>query len=200
MYVLITFCRDPKQLIWDEVGQDQLERERILLELEQECVQVYRRKVDSANIHRIRLHQALAEAEAEFTNLLLSLGERSFEGRVSSILISYIPSPKSCAVMLLFTMEQPEKVNGTLKEQLELITPALQEMQMRKEVRVNQFQDVQTQIQKITSEIAGHSGYGSIIVNENDLSLKKLEEFQNELQRLHNEKVESSSNLMKIAI
>ena len=70
-------------MIWDEVGQDQLERERVLLELEQECLEVYRRKVDSANISRVRLHQALADSEAELTNLLLSLGERSLPGRVS---------------------------------------------------------------------------------------------------------------------
>jgi Ase1/PRC1/MAP65 family protein len=70
-------------MIWDEVGQDQSERERILEELEQECQEVYRRKVNSANMSRIQLHQALAESEAEFTNLLLSLGERSFPGRVN---------------------------------------------------------------------------------------------------------------------
>ncbi|URE37245.1 Microtubule associated protein (MAP65/ASE1 family) [Musa troglodytarum] len=72
---------------------------------------MYRRKVDSANILRVCLHQALADSEAEFTNLLLSLGERSFPG-------------------------QPEKLTGTLKQQLDAITPALHEMQLR---RMNQF-------------------------------------------------------------
>ncbi|KAG1330922.1 putative 65-kDa microtubule-associated protein 8 [Cocos nucifera] len=157
-------------MIWDEVGQDQLERERVLLELEQECLEVYRRKVDSANISRVRLHQALADSEAELTNLLLSLGERSLPGR-------------------------PEKLTGTLKEQLDSITPALREMQLRKEVRVNQFQEVQTQIRRISSEIAGHSEYDSVVVNEGDLSLKKLEEYQHELQRLRKEK---SDRLRKV--
>jgi Ase1/PRC1/MAP65 family protein len=78
-------------MIWDEVGQEQSERERILEELEQECQEVYRRKVNSANMSRIQLHQALAESEAEFTNLLLSLGERSFPARVN-ILISRVSS------------------------------------------------------------------------------------------------------------
>ncbi|OWM89760.1 65-kDa microtubule-associated protein 8 isoform X2 [Punica granatum] len=155
------------QMIWDEVGEDRFEREKVLLDLEQECIEVYRRKVDSANISRTRLHQQLAEAEAEFTHLLLSLGERSLPGR-------------------------PEKMSGTLKEQLDSITPALREMQLRKEERVKQFRAVQGQIQKISAEIAGQSVYdespSSIIVNENDLSLKKLEEYQNELQKLHNEK------------
>ncbi|KAK9276293.1 hypothetical protein L1049_005824 [Liquidambar formosana] len=155
------------QMIWDEVGEDQFEREKVLLDLEQECLEVYRRKVDSANISRARLHQELADSEAEFTHLLLSLGERSLPGR-------------------------PEKMAGTLKEQLDSITPALREMQLRKEDRMKQFRAVQGQIQKISAEIAGHSEYddssSSLIVNENDLSLKKLEEYQIELQRLHNEK------------
>lgn len=87
---------------------------------------------------------------------------------------------------------QPEKMAGTLKEQLNSITPALREMRLRKEERVNQFRAVQTQIKKISAEISGLSEYddsSTIIVNENDLSLKKLEEYQIELQRLHNEKV-----------
>lgn len=69
-------------MIWDEVGEDRFERDKVLLDLEQECIEVYRRKVDSANISRTRLHQQLAEAEAEFTHLLLCLGERSLPGRV----------------------------------------------------------------------------------------------------------------------
>lgn len=87
--------------------------------------------------------------------------------------------------------EQPEKRAGSLKEQLDSITPALQEMRLRKEERLNQFRAVQGQIQKISAEIAGNSDKepSTIIVNENDLSLKRLEEYQNELQRLYNEKV-----------
>ncbi|CAL2230750.1 unnamed protein product [Prunus armeniaca] len=159
------------QMIWNEVGQDHFEREKVLLDLEQECLEVYRKKVDAANTSRARLHQELAEAEAEFTHLLLSLGERSLPGR-------------------------PEKMAGTLKEQLDSITPALKEMRLRKEERVNQFRTVQGQIQKISAEIAGQSESeyddlsSDIMVNENDLSLKKLEEYQTELQRLRNEKNE----------
>ncbi|XP_030949298.1 65-kDa microtubule-associated protein 8-like [Quercus lobata] len=164
------------QMIWDEVGEDQFEREKVLLDLEQECLEVYRRKVDTANISRAHLHQELAEAEAEFTHLLLSLGERSLPGR-------------------------PEKMTGTLKEQLDSITPALREMRLRKEERMNQFQAVQGQIQKISAEIAGQSEYdnssSTVIVNENDLSLKKLEEYQIELQRLRNEKNERLQRVEK---
>lgn len=95
--------------------------------------------------------------------------------------------------MLTRSWLQPEKMTGTLKEQLDSITPALREMRLRKEERVNQFRAVQAQIQKISAEIAGLSEYDdsstNVIVNENDLSLKKLEEYQIDLQGLHNEKV-----------
>lgn len=84
--ILLTFIS--KQMIWDEVGEDQFEKEKVLLDLEQECLEVYRRKVDTANISRARLHQELADSEAEFTHLLLSLGERSLPGRVLSHFIS----------------------------------------------------------------------------------------------------------------
>lgn len=84
-------------------------------------------------------------------------------------------------------------MSGTLKEQLDSITPALREMRLRKEERVKQFRTVQGQIQKISAEIAGQPEFNdsssNVKVNENDLSLKKLEEYQNELQRLQNEKV-----------
>jgi protein regulator of cytokinesis 1 len=87
--------------------------------------------------------------------------------------------------------KQPEKMTGTLKEQLDSITPALREMRLRKDDRVKIYR-VQGQIQKISAEIAGQPEYNDspmATVNENDLSLKKLEEYQVDLQRLHNEKV-----------
>ncbi|KAH7848832.1 hypothetical protein Vadar_008712 [Vaccinium darrowii] len=71
------------QIIWDEVGDDQFEREKVLLDLEQECLEVYRRKVDSVNISRARRHPELAESEAEFTHLILSLGVDPWMGNAS---------------------------------------------------------------------------------------------------------------------
>ncbi|KAF6161455.1 hypothetical protein GIB67_009334 [Kingdonia uniflora] len=159
------------KLIWEEIGQDQLEKEKNLLELEQECLEVYKRKVDKANIFRAHLHQALADAEAEFTHLLVSLGERSLP-------------------------VWPEKKVGTLKEQLDSITPALQEIQLKKDERVNQFRDIQMKIQKISAEIAGRAELNvDVTVNENDLSLTKLEEYRVKLQRLQKEK---SDRVLKV--
>ncbi|ESQ34070.1 hypothetical protein EUTSA_v10007231mg [Eutrema salsugineum] len=164
------------QMIWDEVGEDKFEREKVLLDIEQECVEAYRRKVDHANISRSRLHQELAESEAELTHLLLCLGERSVPGR-------------------------PEKKGGTLREQLDSIAPALREMRLRKDERVKQVRSVKVEIQKISAEIAGRSTYEdsptNIAIDDNDLSIKKLEDYQNELHRLHDEKNE---RLQKVEI
>eukprot|EP01018_Ginkgo_biloba_P035213 Gb_27482 [translate_table: standard] len=157
------------QLIWDEVGESDSERDKMLLQLEQECLDVYRRKVDQANLSRARLHQLLADSEAELAHLLSALGERSFVGR-------------------------PEKQTGTLKEQLAAIAPALGDLRQKKEERVKKFMDVQVQIQSICGEIAGNlklnDSSATPKLDENDLSLKKLDEFHLQLQELHREKIQ----------
>jgi len=66
-----------------------MERDKMLLQLEQECLEVYRRKVDSANHARARLHQALASAEAEFSALFSALGEPTLSQRVSGSIASF---------------------------------------------------------------------------------------------------------------
>jgi protein regulator of cytokinesis 1 len=81
------------QHIWDEVGESDIDRDKMLLQLEQECLEVYRRKVDSANHARARLHQALASAEAEFSALFSALGEPTLSQRVSALpSLAYISS------------------------------------------------------------------------------------------------------------
>ena len=61
----------------------------------------------------------------------------------------------------------------------------------QKEERRKDFLDVQTQIQKICTEIAGgNQQAGSPTVGESDLSLKKLDEFRDQLQELQKEKVQ----------
>lgn len=47
----------------------------MLLELERECLEVYRRKVDDAVNAKSRLHQTVAAKEAELATLMASLGE-----------------------------------------------------------------------------------------------------------------------------
>lgn len=71
------------QQIWDEVGESDEDRDKILLQLEQECLDVYRRKVDLAVKSRAHLLQTLADARVELTNLLSALGEKTYVGIVS---------------------------------------------------------------------------------------------------------------------
>jgi hypothetical protein len=78
----------PMQHIWDEVGENDSERDKMLLQLEQECLEVYRRKVDHASHARAQLHQDLVNAEAELAALFSSLGDPA----VSQQRVSFLPS------------------------------------------------------------------------------------------------------------
>ncbi|CAL9757282.1 unnamed protein product [Musa acuminata subsp. burmannicoides] len=162
------------QLIWDEVGESDEERDRMLLQLEQECLEVYKRKVEQASKTRVLLLQSLADSKAELLRLLSALGEKSFDGI-------------------------PDKSSGTIKEQLAAIAPLLEQLCKQKEDRIREFADVQLQIEKICGEIAGTSIIGEQMrtptVDEEDLSLKKLDEYQQQLQELQKEK---SDRLHKI--
>jgi Ase1/PRC1/MAP65 family protein len=73
------------QVIWDEVGEPDAARDRMLLELEQECLEVYRRKVDLANRCRAQLRQAIAEAEAELAGICSGMGEAPIHVRQVSV-------------------------------------------------------------------------------------------------------------------
>ena len=88
------------------------------------------------------------------------------------------------------TMQTDQKV-GSLKEELNAIVPQLEEMWKSKIERRNQFLDVIGQIQKLSSELYGLAGHDNsmAVVDENDLSLRRLEELQNHLQSLQIEKV-----------
>ncbi|TVU08148.1 hypothetical protein EJB05_41537 [Eragrostis curvula] len=162
------------QVIWDEVGESDDDRDKMLLQLEQECLDVYRRKVDQASSSRALLLQQLANSKSELARLVSALGELSISGI-------------------------PDKTTGTIKEQLAAISPTLEQLCRKKESRVKEFADVQHQIQTLHGEIAGNLQVGSHMetshVNEDDLSVKKLNEFLSELQTLQKEK---SNRLHKV--
>ncbi|CAN1242307.1 65-kDa microtubule-associated protein 1 [Linum perenne] len=154
------------QEIWDEVGENDDERDKMLLQIDQECLDVYKRKVEQAANSRAELLQTLSDANIELSTLISSLGDKSSVGI-------------------------PEKTSGTIKEQLEAIAPALEQLWKQKEERVNEFSDVQSQIQKICREIAGSvDSDGTPAVDESDLSLKRLNEYHAHLQELQKEKSE----------
>ncbi|KAL0406962.1 UNVERIFIED_CONTAM: microtubule-associated protein 1 [Sesamum latifolium] len=105
------------QQIWDEVGETDEERDKMLLQLEQECLDVYKRKVDHAVKSRAHLLQTLADARVELTNLLSALGEKTYVGI-------------------------PEKTSGTIKEQLAAIAPALEKLWKQKDDRSERLHKV----------------------------------------------------------
>ena len=86
---------------------------------------------------------------------------------------------------------QTEHRPGSLKEELSALLPYLEEMRKRKLDRKNHFLDIIEQIQEVSTEIYGSETYDSteIVVDENDLSLRRLEELQRQLQSLQKEKV-----------
>lgn len=162
------------QKIWDEVGESDEERDRMLIQIDQECLDVYKRKVDQATKSRSHLLQTLADANLELSTLLASLGEKTFAGI-------------------------PEKTSGTIKEQLAAIAPVLEQLWKQKDERIKEFSDVQTQIQKICGEIAGSSERaGNQGVDESDLSLKKLDEFHDQLQQLQKEKSDRLHKVLEL--
>lgn len=48
----------------------------MLFELEQECLEVYRKNIDKANCSRAQLRQEIADSEAELTAICSAMGER----------------------------------------------------------------------------------------------------------------------------
>ncbi|GAV89413.1 MAP65_ASE1 domain-containing protein [Cephalotus follicularis] len=138
----------------------------MLLELEQECLEVYRRKVDKANQCRAQLRQAIADSEAELAAICSAMGERPVHIR------------------------QLEQNAGSLKIELSRILPQVEEMRKRRSDRRNQFLEVLEQIQNITNEINGSAEKVSfnMVVDETDMSLRKLEELHRQLHALQTEK------------
>ncbi|XP_043721778.1 65-kDa microtubule-associated protein 6-like isoform X1 [Telopea speciosissima] len=162
-----------EQHIWNEVGETELEKDRVLLELERECLQVYRRKVDEASNARARLRQSVAVKEAELSALMAALGE-----------------------LALNTQTQTDKLSATLKEQLASVSPLVEDLKMKKEERIKQFSDLKAQIEKISGEISGYTQpNGAVTMEVQDLSLRKLTEYQT---CLHNLQKEKSCRLNKV--
>lgn len=92
---------------------------------------------------------------------------------------------------LYFELFQSDQNIGSLKEELRRILPQVEEMRKRKIERRNQFIEVLEQIHKVTNEIYGslESVSSTTVVDEIDLSLRKLEELHLQLHELQKEKV-----------
>ncbi|EPS61295.1 hypothetical protein M569_13500 [Genlisea aurea] len=154
------------QEIWDEMGESDIERDKMLLLLEKECLDIYRRKVEITRKRKSDLLRTLAESEAEIARIASAMGEQVSTG-------------------------QYEKMNGSLKQKLSLITPILESLRVKKLDRVKEISEVQFQIARISAEISGavqHLSPDDINVDEVDLTTKKLGELKSHLKELQFEK------------
>ncbi|XP_024924709.1 65-kDa microtubule-associated protein 6 isoform X2 [Ziziphus jujuba] len=156
--------------IWNDIGETEADQDRMLMELERECLEVYRRKVDEAANAKARLHQSVAAKEAELATLVASLGELNIHSPI-----------------------QTEKRSTSLKEKLASVAPLVDDLKMKKDERMKQFADIKTQIDKISGEISGYSYLNGVVItslslDDQDLSLRKLTEFQTHLRSLQKEK------------
>ncbi|KDO85848.1 hypothetical protein CISIN_1g045523mg, partial [Citrus sinensis] len=159
----------PNSKIWDEVGESDNERDKMILEIEQECLAVYGRKIDDAKISRAQLLRAIALSEAEVADICSTLGEQ----------------PGHC----------DWTAGGNLRDKLKTITPLLEDMRQRKIDRKNQFLQVLNQLQIISNEICPKDNMYKIIEDEADLSEQRLKELRSQLAYLQEEK---SSRLRKV--
>lgn len=75
--------------------------------------------------------------------------------------------------------------------ELQSIIPQLHEMQRRKKERKIQFSEVLEQIHNITKELCSSADENACaaVLDETDLSLKRLEELKSQLLALQKEKV-----------
>ncbi|CAB4265284.1 unnamed protein product [Prunus armeniaca] len=158
------------QQIWNDIGESEADQDRMLLELERECLDVYRRKVDEAANAKARLHQSVAAKEAELATLMATLGELNIDSPI-----------------------QREKRSNSLKEKLASVAPLVEDLRVKKEERMKQFSDIKGQIEKISGEISGYNHLNnapvsSLTLDEHDLSVRKLTEYQAHLHTLQKEK------------
>lgn len=155
------------QLVWDEVGESEEDRDKVLFQLDQECLDVYKRKVDQALKSRDLLLQALDYSKMELARLASALGEKSV--------------PRT-----------PDITTRTIMQQLAAIAPTLEQLGKQKTERIKEFANIQSRIEQIRGEIAGTLEIGQQVaipqINEDDLTVEKLREFQSQLQELEKEK------------
>lgn len=65
------------QLIWRDIGETEAEKDRMMMEIEKECKQIYKTKIDQANDARSHLRHTIAAKEADLSILKASLGDHT---------------------------------------------------------------------------------------------------------------------------
>ncbi|KAG2240032.1 hypothetical protein Bca4012_067652 [Brassica carinata] len=167
-----TFCASLLQeleIIWDEVGETETEREKILNEIEDECRNIYISKIEKVKEERTRLRQDISDLEERVIAICSAMEEPSGLGR----------------------QHQSDQCGRSLKEELGKILLKLEDMEKRKSERKNQFIQVTEDIKCVRDETDGESDEtcsSDFSVDESDLSLRKLEELHRELYTLQEQK------------
>ncbi|KAG8085569.1 hypothetical protein GUJ93_ZPchr0010g8151 [Zizania palustris] len=155
------------QVLWGEIGQNEAERDRMMLQLEEDCLNVYRKKVEQTRKQKEDLIEALSFGQSDIDRILSALGEQEAFSRV-------------------------EKLGGTLMEQLTNVEPVLEDLRRRRDERVKDFTVVQLEIVRLHAEISGTIDQGhpaAPLVDETNLSLSRLGELKRQLNELQTEKV-----------
>ncbi|CAL5060556.1 unnamed protein product [Urochloa decumbens] len=156
--------------MWDEIGEGEDDRRGMLQALEEECLNVYRAKVEQVRHHRAQLRREIADSVAEVAAICATIGEP--------------PTTVQTACSSL-------QGTGSLKEELGSIAPELAEMRRRREERRRQFSDVTERVNRIQHEMnlgGGGVGQPRVVADGSDLTLTKLEELRAYLQHLQSEK------------
>ncbi|XP_024007550.1 65-kDa microtubule-associated protein 9 [Eutrema salsugineum] len=157
------------EIIWDEVGETKTEREKILIEIEDECKEAYSRKIENVKEERTRLKQEIADSEARVIAISSAMEEPPILGR----------------------QHQSDHSRRSLKEELVKILQKLKDMEKRKSERKNQFIQVIENMRCVKDEINGESDEScssDFSIDESDLSLRKLEELHRDLYTLQEQK------------
>ena len=63
------------QEMWDEIGEGEEDRRGMLQALEEECLNVYRAKVEQVRQHRAQLKREIADSVAEVAAICATIGE-----------------------------------------------------------------------------------------------------------------------------
>ncbi|KZV54430.1 65-kDa microtubule-associated protein 5 [Dorcoceras hygrometricum] len=153
------------QEIWDEIGECDTDRDKMLLQLEQECLDIYRRKVERSRNCKAELLQSLAASEAEIAGLSSALGEQ----------ISY---PRF------------DNMKENLRQQISIINPTLDILRLKKQERIKEIAEAEFHIAQICAEISGDDQVNrdKIQVDELDLTINKLRGLESHLQELQSER------------
>jgi Ase1/PRC1/MAP65 family protein len=97
-------------LVWNEVGESLEDRDRVLYELDQECLDVYKRKLDQATNSRDLLIQALDDSKIELARLLSALGEKAIARTVSGYFFIFGFLPRVIIIQGTLLQESLEQV------------------------------------------------------------------------------------------